>query len=63
MDHPSDCCLTRQRAKNILATYSMLSFSLGVVVTTAVCILVHLYAGNLNHSGQEAPCLSTSLVS
>ena len=63
MDRPSDCCITRQRAKNILAAYSMVSFSLGVVATTAVCILVHLYAGNLNYSGQEAPCLNTSLVS
>ena len=63
MDHPSDCCLTRQRAKNILASYAMVSFSLGVAVASAVCIFVHFYAGNLNHSGQEAPCLSTSLAS
>lgn len=59
MDRPSDCCLPRQRARSILTAYAMLSFSLGVAVTTGVCILVHLYSGNLSHNGQVVPCLST----
>ena len=63
MAHPSKCCLARQRAKNILAAYSIVSFALGVALTTATCVFIKHHPGSLDCVETRHPCQSTFSVS